>query len=158
MYIGHVRLCVCLHVCLSLAAFSHYCTDPDVTWGNGRRCPIVVHCWADLQSVHGFRCYDNIRVCKLITLYTANAYSAEREMSASACTRSMASLVYLCASVLKRRSCLSSLRWSLWLVIISGPPILVFTDRAIGYPIVSASCLWRNDFPSELWTERHWQW
>ena len=28
----------------------------------------------DLQSVHGFRCYDN---------------SAEREMSASACTRSM---------------------------------------------------------------------
>ena len=20
----------------------------------------VVHCWADLQSVHGFRCYDNI--------------------------------------------------------------------------------------------------
>jgi len=138
MYIGHVRLCVCLHVCLSLAAFPHYCTDPDVTWRNGRRCPIVVHCWADLQSVHGFRCYDNIRVCKLIALYTANAYSAEREMSASA--RSMANLVYRCArsstSVLKRRSCLSSLRWSL-----SGPPILVLTDRAIGYPFVSASCL-----------------
>jgi len=34
MYIGHshvsVYLCV---VCLSLAAFSHYCTDPDVTEG-----------------------------------------------------------------------------------------------------------------------------
>jgi len=27
----------------------------------------------DLQSVHGFRCYDNIHVCKLIALYTANA-------------------------------------------------------------------------------------
>ena len=22
--------------------------------------PLVVHCWTDLQSVHGFRCYDNI--------------------------------------------------------------------------------------------------
>jgi len=29
MYIGHGRLCVCL----SLAAFTHYCTDPGVTWG-----------------------------------------------------------------------------------------------------------------------------
>jgi len=36
MYIGHARLC--LFVCLSLAAFPHYCTDtdPGVTWGNGR--------------------------------------------------------------------------------------------------------------------------
>jgi len=56
MYIGHVRLCVCP----SLTAFPHYCMDPDVTWGNGRECPVVVHYWADLQSVHGFRCYDNI--------------------------------------------------------------------------------------------------
>ena len=23
-------------------------------------CPLVVHYWADLQSVHKFRCYDNI--------------------------------------------------------------------------------------------------
>jgi len=35
--------------------------------------------------VHGFRCYDNIQVCKLIALYNVNAYSAEREMSASIC-------------------------------------------------------------------------
>ena len=56
MYIGHSRLCVCL----SLAAFPHCCTDPDVTWGNGRGCPIVVHYWADLQSVHGFHYCDNI--------------------------------------------------------------------------------------------------
>jgi len=47
-------------VCLSPAIFPHYCTDPDVTWGNSRGCPLVVHCWADLQSVHGFRCYNNI--------------------------------------------------------------------------------------------------
>ena len=32
MYIGHGRL----YVCLSLAAFSHYCTDPDVSWRYGR--------------------------------------------------------------------------------------------------------------------------
>jgi len=59
MYVGHGHLCmsVCL---LSLTAFPHYCTDPYVTWSNGRGCPLVAHCCADLQSVHGFRCYDNI--------------------------------------------------------------------------------------------------
>jgi len=56
MYSGHGRLCVCL----SLAAFPHYCTDPDASWENGRGCPVVVHYWAELQSVHGFHCYDNI--------------------------------------------------------------------------------------------------
>ena len=64
MYIGHGRLCVCL----SLFAFPHYYTDPDVTWQNGRVCPVVVHYWVDLESVHGFRCYDNIDVCKFIIL------------------------------------------------------------------------------------------
>jgi len=60
MYIGHTRLSVCVSVCLSLAAFPHYCMDLDVTWGNGRGCPLVVHCWADLQSVHGLlRCYES---------------------------------------------------------------------------------------------------
>ena len=60
VYCGHARLCVCLSVCLSAAACPHYCTDPDVTWGSGRGCPLVVHYWADLQSVHGLRCYGNI--------------------------------------------------------------------------------------------------
>jgi len=60
MYSGHGRLCVCLCACLSLAALQHHCTDPDVTWENGRGFPLVVHYWADLQLVHGFRCYDNI--------------------------------------------------------------------------------------------------
>ena len=55
MYCGHVRLCVCL----SAAVRPHYCTDPDVTWGHGRGCPLVVHNWADLQSGHGLRCYGN---------------------------------------------------------------------------------------------------
>ena len=64
MCIGHVHLCMCvclcLCVCLSVTAFPHYCMDPDVSWGNGRGCPIVVHYCADLQSVHRFHCYDNI--------------------------------------------------------------------------------------------------
>ena len=59
MYCGHPRLCVCLSVCLSAAACPHYCTDEDVTWRSGRECPRVVHCWADLQSVHGLRCCSN---------------------------------------------------------------------------------------------------
>jgi len=75
MYIGHGRLCVCVSVFLSLAAFPHYCTDPDVTWRDDMGCPLVVHYWSDLQSVRGFLCYDNTYVCKLIALYTANAYS-----------------------------------------------------------------------------------
>ena len=56
MYSGQGRLCVCL----SLAAFPHYCMDLDVTRGNGTGRPPVVHYWVDLQSVHGFRCHDNI--------------------------------------------------------------------------------------------------
>ena len=62
MYCGHVRLClsVCVCVCLSAAVCPHYCTDPDVTWRSGRGCPLVVQYWADLQSVHGLRCYGNI--------------------------------------------------------------------------------------------------
>jgi len=34
--------------------------DPDVTWGSGTVCPLVVLYWADLQSVHGLHCYGNI--------------------------------------------------------------------------------------------------
>jgi len=55
-----VSVCLCVTVCLSVAACTNYCMDPDVIWGNGRECPLVVQYWADLQSVHGFRCYDNI--------------------------------------------------------------------------------------------------
>ena len=39
MYIGHVCLSFFLSVCLSFAKCLHYCTDPDVTLGNGRGCP-----------------------------------------------------------------------------------------------------------------------
>ena len=53
------RMSVC--VCLSAATCPHYFTDPDVTWGSGSGCPLVVQYWADLQSVHGLRCYGNMR-------------------------------------------------------------------------------------------------
>jgi len=57
---SRASVCVCVRVCLSAASCLQYCTDPDVTWGSGRGCPLVVHYWADLQSVHGMRCYGNI--------------------------------------------------------------------------------------------------
>ena len=39
-----VLTAVCVCVCLYLAAY-HYCTDTDVTLGNGRGCPLVVQYW-----------------------------------------------------------------------------------------------------------------
>ena len=62
MYCGHARLCECLCVCLSVRGrmptllHGHGCN-----LGSGRGCPLVVHYWADLQSVHGLRCYGNTR-------------------------------------------------------------------------------------------------
>ena len=67
MYCGHPHLCVCLRlsVCvLPVAACLHYYMDPDVTWRSGRRCPLVVLYWADLQLVHGLHCYGNtMEIC-----------------------------------------------------------------------------------------------
>ena len=58
-----VCLCACPRPC------PHYCTDPDVTWGSGRGCPLVVQYWADLQSVHGLRCYGNITRTRNVSEY-----------------------------------------------------------------------------------------
>jgi len=70
MYCGHARLCVCL----SAAVRPHYCTDPDVTWGCGRGCPLVGHYWADLQSVNRLHCYGNIT---RTLVYTGCAHVAD---------------------------------------------------------------------------------
>jgi len=43
--------------------------DPDVTWGSGSGCPLVVHYWADLQSGHGLRCYGNITRTRNVSEY-----------------------------------------------------------------------------------------
>jgi len=66
MYSSHGRLC--LSACLSVPNYST--DDPDVTWGMIGACRLVVHCWVDLQSLHGLCCYDNICVRKLVALYT----------------------------------------------------------------------------------------
>jgi len=62
MYSGHGCLCaLCLCVCLSVPR--HIPTllhKPRCKLGNGREYPAVVHYWADLQSVHGFRWHDTI--------------------------------------------------------------------------------------------------
>jgi len=57
MYCGHARLCVCLSVRGRMPTLLH-----------GRGCnlgwygipQLVVRYWADLQSVHGLRCYGNV--------------------------------------------------------------------------------------------------
>jgi len=57
MYIGHARLCLCLSVPGRILTLLH---GPGCNLGIGRGCPLVVHYWADLRSVHGFHRYDNI--------------------------------------------------------------------------------------------------
>jgi len=92
MCIGHMRVCVCLSVPHHIPTLLY---GPGCNLGgNGRGCHLVVHYLADLQLVHGFHRFDNIHVCKLIALYTVSAYSAECEMSASACTGCIAGLVW----------------------------------------------------------------
>jgi len=58
---GHSRLCVYVTVCVSVClSVPRHIVTLFHGHGNGKWCPLVVHCCADLQSVHGFRCYDNI--------------------------------------------------------------------------------------------------
>ena len=72
IYSGRARL----HVSLSAATCPHYCTDPNVTWGNGKGCPLLVQHWADLQSVHGLRCYGSIERMRNVSecLYSLYAW------------------------------------------------------------------------------------
>jgi len=55
MYSGHGRLCVCLSVSYRIPMLLH---EPGCNLGQWA--PLVVHCLANLHSVHKFRCYDNI--------------------------------------------------------------------------------------------------
>jgi len=65
MYSGHGRLSVCLSVSRRIPALLY---GPGCNLGEWyRRCPIVVQYWADLQSVHGFCCYDSIALCSWCT-------------------------------------------------------------------------------------------
>ena len=71
------RVCVCLSVCLYAAVRPHYYTDPNVTWGRGRGCPLVVHYWADLQSGHGLRCYGNITLTLVTSMRPVYTFGVE---------------------------------------------------------------------------------
>ena len=76
-------VCVCVSVCLSLPAFPHHCTDPDVTWGM-------------VGVPHSCALLSGFAIGARVSLLWQ--YSAEREMWASACIRSMPGLLCdLCA-------------------------------------------------------------
>ena len=64
--VDHEKCIVVTHVCVSVSVPVRvrmptllHGPDPHVTWGSGRGCPLVVHYLADLQWVHGLRCYGN---------------------------------------------------------------------------------------------------
>jgi len=89
VYIGHGRLCICLSISHRIPTLLH---GPGCNLGE----------WYGVASSCALLCAFAIgaRVSllwqhtrKLIALYIANAYSAEREMPATACTRSMAGIV-----------------------------------------------------------------
>jgi len=65
---SRASVCVCLSVWMSAAACPHCSTDPDVAW-SGRGCPLVVHGWADLQSVNWLRFYGNISRTRNVSEY-----------------------------------------------------------------------------------------
>jgi len=71
VYVGHGGLCVCLSDCLSVAAFPHYCTDPDVTWEMVR---VSSSCTLLCRFAIGARVSLLCQHTR-ITLYTAYAYS-----------------------------------------------------------------------------------
>jgi len=66
MYFGHARLCVCLSVRGRMPTLLH---GPGCNLGSGRGCPLIVQYWADLQSVHGLRCYGNITRTRNVSEY-----------------------------------------------------------------------------------------
>jgi len=113
---SRVSVSVCLSVCLSAAACPHNCTDPDVTSGSGRACPLVVHYMADLQSVNGLRCYDNITRTRNVSEYmlvlalcqvTFRVSRRRREMYCGHARLCVCLSVCVCVSVRGRMSTLS---------------------------------------------------
>ena len=55
--VARPSVCLCVPVPRRIPTLLH---GPDVSCRNGRGCPLVIQYWADFQSMHGFRCYDNI--------------------------------------------------------------------------------------------------
>jgi len=74
--VTRVCLCVCLSVCLSVHRIPTLLHRPGCKLGEWWGCPLVVHYRADLQPVHGFRCYDNIAQTRNVSecLYSPYAW------------------------------------------------------------------------------------
>jgi len=66
MYCGHARLCVCVSVPGRMPTLLH---GPGCNLWAARGCPLVMHYWADLQSVHELRCYSNITRTQNVSEY-----------------------------------------------------------------------------------------
>jgi len=59
-------------------------------------CPVIVHYWADLQSVHGFRCYDNIAPNAKCSLFIA-VYMRGIDTVVLGATFTVRGAMFLCA-------------------------------------------------------------
>jgi len=100
----YICLClyVCMSVCLSFAAFPYYCTDPDVTSGNGAGLWVPSSC----ALLGGFA----------IGAWPAFLWqhSVEHKMSVNDCTRSTPVYVVHCPSLLTSSLLILSTRvqWS----------------------------------------------
>ena len=57
VYWSCASVCVCVSVRRRIPTLLH---GSGRNLGEWKGCPLVVQCWLDLQSMHGFRCYDNI--------------------------------------------------------------------------------------------------
>jgi len=99
---------VCVSVCLSVPLITAKLLHgyPDVSCGNGRGCPLVVHYSADLQAMHGFRCCDNIArtrnvsECFLLALCLVPDWGPVLWVSVSALTLLIVWLSHLAPEVL----------------------------------------------------------
>jgi len=60
------RASVCLSVRGRMTTLLH---GPGCNLGSGMGCPLLVHYWTDLQSVHGLRCYGNITRTRNVSEY-----------------------------------------------------------------------------------------
>ena len=60
------RASVCLSVRGRIPTLLH---GPGCNLEEWQGCPLVVHYWADLQSVHGLRCYGNITRTRNVSEY-----------------------------------------------------------------------------------------
>jgi len=68
MFCGHARLCV--RVCVSVRGrMPTLLHKPGCNLGEWWGFPLVVHYWADLQSVYGLRCYGNIARTQNVSEY-----------------------------------------------------------------------------------------